>query len=102
MKISFTFDRTEAEKWKFTDPKYEILIYLTSPFKFGFGFKRRKVDTKEAIKGDYIIPESGIIDKDRAYYEAEISFFRIWRHPISKTFIGSFNKIPVQTVKEEK
>lgn len=56
MKIRFTFsiDKAELEPFK-KEHKDQILIFICNPFKFGFGWKRRKLNCNYYIFSGYRI-----------------------------------------------
>lgn len=81
MKVSLTFSGSRAELWTFSDPKHELLIYITNPFKIGIGYKYRVVNRDDIGVGGYINPNTCNVENNREYYMGNIKTFRFWRHP---------------------
>lgn len=101
MRIRFTFSGKSAEEWQFRDPKQELMIFITNPFKIGIGFKYREVNTRLFKIGGFI-DENGNIAETLIYHEGFIKAFRFWKHPKLKHFTKTFNTINIQTRAEKR
>jgi len=101
--MKIIFNTNKAEMFEFTSIPKETMIYITNPFKFGFGFKQRIIHTNKIFKGDYQCPLNGEIVNDIEYYRVQFKTLRfkylgwnkkfyIYTNDIEET---SFAKYPI-------
>jgi len=75
MRLSFVIGNKDESNFTWKNNNRELIVYVTNPFKLGFGFKYRFIDKKNTYLG-CVDPETGLMDDKIQYNKASMLSYR--------------------------